>query len=94
MGERIQAMQQSHNQVHVLKSWPEYWESVDSERKTCELRKDDRGGFHEGDVLFLVEWDPDTKRYTGRRCGRVITHVLPGGQFGLAKGYACLSLST
>lgn len=30
--------------------------------------------------------------FTGQVCQRTVTHVLPGGQFGIAEGYVALSL--
>jgi hypothetical protein len=93
MNERTLAMQESHNQVHVLKIWPEHYIQVLAEVKTFEIRRDDRGGFHVGDILFLHEWDPVAEKYTGRRCSRVVTYVLPGGQFGLAEGYVAMAIA-
>jgi hypothetical protein len=67
--------------------------------KRMEIRFDDRG-YRVGDELTLREWDPGTLvfeigssgRYTGRVCHRTVTHLLHGGQFGLAEGYVALSL--
>jgi hypothetical protein len=94
MDERITAMQESHNQTHALKVWPQFWDDLEAERKTFEIRRDDRGGFHVGDILFLYEWDPVTEKYTGRQTSRVITYVLTGGQFGLAEGYVAMAIET
>lgn len=61
--------------IHDLKTWPEYFEEVDLERKTFEIRRDDRAViFKVGDSLRLLEWDPVTKKYTGRKCTRLITY--------------------
>jgi hypothetical protein len=79
--------------THDLKTWPEHYREVAAGRKTFEIRKDDRGGFRVGDVLVLREYQPVSRRYTGRSCRRVVTHVLPGGQFGLAEGFVCMSLA-
>lgn len=78
--------------THVLKTWPEYYREIVACRKTFEIRADDRGGFLVGDVLDLHEYQPVSRRYTGRSCRRVVTYVLPGGQFGLAGGYVCMAL--
>jgi hypothetical protein len=52
----------------------------------------------------LREWDPHLRTvdpdmqieqdgaYTGRECWRVITHVQPGGRWGLSLGWVALSL--
>lgn len=76
---------------HTLKTWPTHFHEVLAGRKTFELRKDDRG-YQPGDTLVLAEWDPDTERYTGRRCTAAVSHLLRGGQFGLEDGYVCMSL--
>jgi hypothetical protein len=87
--------------VHDLKVWPSHWADVNSGMKTVEIRKDDRL-FRVGDLLILREWirdgqswmgDVDADGYTGQVCHRQITHVLRGGQFGLAEGYVALSLA-
>lgn len=61
--------------VHELKCWPPYFELLLSGDKPFELRRADRD-FHVGDTLFLREWNPQTKEYTGRECHRVITCAL------------------
>lgn len=57
MEERIQ-------RFHQLKSWPEYFQAVRSGEKRFEVRVNDRG-ILSGDVVLLVEWDPELKRYSG-----------------------------
>lgn len=87
---------------HELKTWVSVYPDVASGAKTVEIRRADRD-FQVGDTLHLNEFDPDEVtivagqvelpgRYTGRRCVRIITHVLPGGQFGLEPGYVALSI--
>lgn len=51
--------------VHSLKTWPQYFEAVRQERKTFEIRENDRE-FKVGDWLQLHEWCPKSKDYTGR----------------------------
>lgn len=48
------------------KTWSEYFELVKSGRKRFDLRMADFD-IKEGDVLILEEWDPKTKKYTGRK---------------------------
>jgi hypothetical protein len=71
--------------THNLKCWPKYFEAVMSGAKTFELRLDDRGffalrlddrGFKVGDDILLMEWDPDSERYTGGEDELRITYVM------------------
>jgi len=48
------------------KIWPKYFELVKSGEKKFELRLADFS-IKEGDILRLEEWNPKTKKYTGRR---------------------------
>ena len=56
---------------HELKIWPQFFQAVVDEQKTFEVRKNDRG-FSLDDQLWLREWDPNGKLYTGREC---LVHV-------------------
>jgi uncharacterized protein DUF3850 len=79
--------------THRLKTWPEFFAAVWSGRKTFECRKDDRPkGFKYGDLLHLMEFDPETKQETGRRITARVIYVLKGGQFGIETGYAVLGI--
>jgi len=79
--------------THVLKTWPEAFQAMLDGHKTHELRKDDRGGFLEGDSLDLWEWDPETGACTGRRLIMEVTHVTRAGEFhGLQEGYVIMSV--
>jgi hypothetical protein len=77
--------------THELKTWPPHFEAIRSGAKKCEVRVNDRG-FATGDLLILREWIPATGTYTGHKLRMRVTHVLPGGQFGLAPGHVCMSL--
>lgn len=79
-------------EIHTLKTWPEPFKAVIANQKTVEVRKADRD-FKVGDVLELREFAPDTQTFTGSRCLRRITHVLPGGQFGIEDGYVVMSIT-
>lgn len=57
------------------KIWPEYFEVVNSGRKKFELRLADFE-VGEGDTLLLEEWDPKTKKYTGRKIEKKVGYVL------------------
>lgn len=76
--------------IHELKILPEFFQPLISGLKTSEIRKDDRG-FRVGDELWLEEWIDG--EYTDRVVARKISHIVNGGQHGIEKGYALLSLS-
>ena len=57
------------------KIWPEYFELVKSGKKKFELRLADFR-VKEGDVLLLEEWNPKTKKYTGRKIKRKVKYVI------------------
>jgi ASC-1-like (ASCH) protein len=54
---------------------PEYFQKITDGSKKFELRLADFE-VKEGDKLILKEWDPNTKRYTGRELEKIITYVL------------------
>ena len=56
------------------KIWPEYFDAVASGKKKFELRLNDFE-VREGDTLLLEEWDPKTKRYTGRKTEKKVTYI-------------------
>jgi len=60
-----------------LKSWPEFFEPLIAGKKTFDLRRNDRD-FNVGDRLRFLEWNPDTKEYTGRECERNIVYMIYG----------------
>ena len=76
---------------HQLKIWPEYYTAMMFGSKSLEVRKNDRE-YKISDYLFLREWDPKTKNYTGRVLARMVINILYGGQFGIEKGYVVMSL--
>ena len=51
--------------LHELDIHPKYFKAIIEERKTHEIRKNDRN-FKVGDFLYLREWNPKTQRYTGK----------------------------
>jgi ribosomal protein S17 len=56
------------------KVWPEYFENIVEGSKTYELRLADFE-CRPGDILVLREWDPKTKKYTGRAIEKTVTYV-------------------
>ncbi len=56
------------------KIWSEYFDAVLSGKKTFEVRLADFE-CKDGDRLVLKEYDPDTKRYTGRKIEKTVSYV-------------------
>ena len=77
--------------AHELKTWPEYFTSIDLGLKNFEIRENDRG-FDEGDLLVLKEWNPHTKAYTGRIITAVVTFLLDDLSGFLKEGYVALGI--
>lgn len=82
--------------IHTLKILPEYFEAVESNKKTFEIRKNDRG-FKVGDKLILREWQPNDDQfinpgYTGREVIRWVSYILYDWQAGLKDGYCIMAL--
>ncbi|MBU2635246.1 DUF3850 domain-containing protein [Patescibacteria group bacterium] len=57
------------------KIWPEWFNLVKSGKKKFELRLADFR-IKEGDVLVLEEWNPKTKKYTGRKIRKKVKYLL------------------
>jgi len=60
-------------EVHK-KCWPELFQLVLSGKKNAELRLADFS-IKAGDTLVLEEWDPKTKKYTGRKLSKKVKAV-------------------
>lgn len=86
-------------QIHVLKTWPAYFDAMKRGEKPFEVRRDDRG-FQKGDVLALqrtredrlTDVERDFNGNVKHELRRVITYVLTGGQFGIEPGHVVLGL--
>ena len=57
------------------KTWPEIFELVYSGKKRFDLRLNDFN-IKNGDTLILEEWDPKTKKYTGRKIEKKVNYIL------------------
>lgn len=66
--------------VHILKTWPEYFESVYKGIKTAELRINDRD-FKIDDIMVLKEYDHINDEYSGRKLITKITHITSASKF-------------
>lgn len=60
---------------HILKTQVPMWADVDSEKKSFEIRFDDRN-YAVGDILELREYDGHVGMYTGRVCYRQVTYTV------------------
>lgn len=60
--------------THALKTWPEYFKEVEAGNKPFEVRKNDRN-FQSGDTVILQEYDPATKKYTGKEATKTIGYI-------------------
>ena len=56
------------------KAWPEYFQKIIDGAKTYDLRVADFE-CQPGDILVLKEWNPQTKKYTGRQIEKKVTYV-------------------
>ncbi len=56
------------------KVWPEYFQKILEEKKKYELRLAD-WECNEEDILVIKEWNPETKKYTGRVLEKKVTYV-------------------
>jgi len=57
------------------KTWPEIFELVKSGKKRFDVRAADFE-LKEGDTLILEEWNPKTKKYTGRKIEKKVGYIL------------------
>ncbi len=60
--------------IITKKCWPTLFEDVQGGRKKFDMRAADFMA-KEGDILVLEEWDPKTKKYTGRKIRKLISYV-------------------
>ena len=56
------------------KTWPEYFQEIIDSKKKIEVRLADFD-IKEGDILILEEYDPETKKYTGRTLKKKVNFV-------------------
>ncbi|GAB3519467.1 ASCH domain-containing protein [Emticicia fontis] len=77
--------------THHLKTIQPYFWEVSQENKTFELRKDDRY-FKVNDEIYLHEFDPETKIFSGQIVKGIITYVLRNFA-GIQADYCILSVS-
>lgn len=66
--------------VHELKTWPEYFTLIMTDQKPFEVRRDDRD-FRINDFLWLREFDPRKRHYTGAEQMVIVTYVMREEEF-------------
>ncbi len=76
--------------IHALKTHPKYFKDIEALTKTFEVRKNDRD-FKTGDALLLQEYDPETKKYTGKEWNGHIGYILDDPEF-VKKGFVILAI--
>jgi hypothetical protein len=76
--------------LHKIKCWPEYYQPLYIGTKGFEVRINDRE-YRVGDSLFIQEWNPETKEYTGRTMVKRITYLIQG-IFGLPENICVMQL--
>lgn len=77
--------------IHELKTWSGSFMAIAMGNKTHDIRKADRL-FSVGDVLFLREWDPDLRVYSGRQVYVNVTYVTKLGEWGLPSDVCVMSV--
>lgn len=60
--------------VHKLKILPEYYKAQIEGKKNFEIRKNDRG-YQVGDWILLKEYNPEIKKFTGRKVTVEVTYI-------------------
>lgn len=76
---------------HSLKTWPGPFNAVALGRKRYEVRRNDRG-FQVGDVLELMEFEPDRACFTGRHLTAVVEYMTEGGEWRLPEDVCVLGI--
>lgn len=78
---------------HELKIVPKYFKDVVDEKKTFEVRKNDRN-YQIGDTLILKEYDPTNKSFTGNYAKATVMYILKDKDFpiGIKEGYCIMAL--
>jgi len=79
------------NHAHELKCYPDPFTAILDGRKTCELRRDDRG-YMVGHRLLLREFDPETG-YSGRWIFVTVEHIIKARDWpGMEGDYVAMSI--
>jgi len=71
----VRSTKNEMKKTHYLKTVQPYFEMVGNRLKPFEVRKNDRN-FEEGDEVYLQEYDPKAKTYSGHQIRCEILYVL------------------
>ncbi|MGI4870389.1 MAG: ASCH/PUA domain-containing protein [Janthinobacterium lividum] len=77
--------------THELQLWTTCFAAVAAGTKPFDVRENDCD-FQVGDALLIREYDPDSQTYSGQTLLRWVSHLLPGGSFGVEDGWCVLGL--
>lgn len=80
-------MKNTHHLKTINPHFSQIWDGL----KTFEIRQDDRG-YEVGDTLHLKETDQTGEVYTGREIYVKVSHMIRGGQYGIAQDYVVMSI--
>lgn len=75
---------------HLLKIYPMYFKEILWNKKTFEIRKNDRD-YKVGDILVLQEFDAASQEYTGNKLEVEVTYLLQNTDY-LQEGYVCMGI--
>lgn len=78
--------------THYLKTWPEPFRAVLAGKKTHEIRRCDDRSFAVRDDLLLQEYDPDTRKLTGRELLCAVSHITAPNLWGLPDNLCVMSI--
>lgn len=77
--------------IHELKTEVKYFNEIRAERKTFELRKNDRN-YQIGDLLILKEYISKTQVYTGASIIASVKYIMKKNEFFDLKDYVIMSI--
>src|ERR1700748_981904 len=90
LGARANTIDTTGGTIYSLQSWPEYFTDTQLGIKRHEIRNQVEAGitFKTGDILELLEYDPNTKTYSGNKLFVRVTFISPSPNAWLVPGYA------
>lgn len=81
----------SQSKRHCLKCWMEFFDAIRQQKKTFDVRRNDRD-FQVGDEVVFQRLDPSKELPDGSCEIRRISYILHGNQFGIEEGFCVLGL--